>query len=118
MLSNKPEITSLPIYFMFKEAKSILSVNVRQEVLESLTTYDITLRRLNKQFEERDMQDKGLGLLVKNAVDSVAQLEFFTEMIYDEIENIKDYADRLKQQNTEIREQNYQLRLENKHLML
>lgn len=118
MLSNKPEITHLPIYFMFKEAKTILSANVRQEVKESLTTYDIALRRLNKQFEERDMQDKGLGLLVKNAVDSVAELEFFTDAIYDEIHNLKDYCERLKEQNTELRERNYQLKLENQHLML
>lgn len=118
MLSNKPEITHLPIYFMFKEAKTILSANVRQEVLESLTTYDIALRRLNKQFEERDMQDKGLGLLVKNAVDSVAELEFFTGAIYDEIHNLKDYCERLKEQNTELRERNYQLKLENQQFLL
>lgn len=116
MISNKPELKSLPIYFMFQEAKTINSGNVKQEVKEALKTYDIALRRMFKGYESAGRVEEPLAKIIRQGIDSVAELEFFTQAVYDELEALKDYSDRLKEQNEQLRELNYSLKLENQQL--
>jgi len=116
MLSNKPEIDLLPIYVMFKDTKSIFNGNVYQEVKQSLETYDIALRRLFKNFEEKQMTDNPLATLTESAIYSVAELEFYTETVYDEATAIIDENTRLKEEIRNLREQNYKLKLLNQSL--
>ena len=116
MLSNKPEINLLPIYVMFKDTKSIFNGNVYLEVKQSLETYDIALRRLFKNFEQKQMTDNPLATLTESAIYSVAELEFYTDAVYDEATAIKEENKRLKEENRHLREQNYKLKLENQSL--
>jgi len=116
MLSNKPEINLLPIYVMFKDTKSIFNGNVYQEVKQSLETYDIALRRLFKNFEDKKMTDNPLATLTESAIYSVAELEFYTETVYDEATAITDENTRLKEEIRNLREQNYKLKLLNQSL--
>lgn len=116
MISDKQEITVLPIYFMFKEAKTVLSGNIRQEVKESLKTYDIALRVIFKKYEEAGRVKEPLAKILRQGIDGVAELDFFTTAVYDELEALKLYSDRLKEQNEQLRERNYELKLENQSL--
>tara|TARA_R100001480_G_scaffold83843_1_gene91995 strand:- start:413 stop:769 length:357 start_codon:yes stop_codon:yes gene_type:complete len=116
MLSNKPEINLLPIYVMFKDTKSIFNGNVYQEVKQSLETYDIALRRLFKNFEDKKMTDNPLATLTESAIYSVAELEFYTETVFDEATAITDENTRLKEEIRNLREQNYKLKLLNQSL--
>jgi len=116
MISDKPKLATLPIYFMFKEAKSVFSGNVRQEVKESLKTYDIALRAVFKKYEEVGRVNEPLAKILRQGIDSVAELEFFTTAVYDELEALKLYSDKLKEQNEQLRERNYELKLENQSL--
>ena len=116
MLSNKPKIDLLPIFVMFKDSKSIFSGNVYHEVKQSLETYDIALRRLFRNFEQKQMTDNPLATLTESAIYSVAELEFYTETVYDEATAITDDNTRLKEENRNLREQVYKLKLENQSL--
>jgi len=116
MLSNKPQVDLLPIYVMFKDSKSIFNGNVYLEVKQSLETYDIALRRLFKNFEDKKMTDNPLAALTESAIYSVAELEFYTETVYDEATSITDENTRLKEENRNLREQVYKLKLLNQSL--
>lgn len=116
MFSEKPDLKYLPIFFMFHEAGTVLSGNVRQEVRESLKTYDLTLRKLFKAYESTGRTKEPLAKLLRQGIDSVAELEFFTQAVYDELDALKEYSDKLKQQNEQLRERNYELKLENQQL--
>lgn len=116
MISEKPEFKSLPIYFMFQESGTILSGNIRQEVRETLKTYDIAIRRIFKAYESTGRTKEPLAQILRQGIDSVAELEFFTQAVYDELDALKDYADKLKDQNNQLRERNYELKLENQQL--
>jgi len=116
MLSNKPEIDILPIYLMFKEAKTIFGGNVCQEVKESLETYDIALRRLYKTFEDKNMTENPLATLTESAIYSVAELEFYADAVYDEANEIKEQNKRLIEENKNLRDVNYRLNLLNQSL--
>ena len=116
MLSDKPEIDLLPIYVMFKDSKSIFNGNVYLEVKQSLETYDIALRRLFKNFEDKKMTDNPLATLTESAIYSVAELEFYTETVFDEATAITDENTRLKEEIRNLREQNYKLKLLNQSL--
>jgi len=116
MLSNKPQVDLLPIYVMFKDSKSIFNGNVYLEVKQSLETYDIALRRLFKNFEDKKMTDNPLAALTESAIYSVAELEFYTETVYDEATYITDENTRLKEENRNLREQVYKLKLLNQSL--
>ena len=111
MLSKKPQVDLLPIYVMFKDSKTIFNGNVYLEVKQSLETYDIALRRLFKNFEDKKMTDNPLAALTESAIYSVAELEFYTETVYDEATAITDENTRLKEENRNLREQNYKLKL-------
>ncbi len=116
MLSKKPQVDLLPIYVMFKDSKTIFNGNVYLEVKQSLETYDIALRRLFKNFEDKKMTDNPLAALTESAIYSVAELEFYTETVYDEATAITDENTRLKEENRNLREQNYKLKLLNQSL--
>jgi len=116
MLSNKPEIDLLPIYVMFKDSKTIFNGNVYLEVKQSLETYDIALRRLFRNFEQKQMTDNPLATLTESAIYSVAELEFYTDAVYDEATAITEENKRLKEENRHLREQVYKLKLENQSL--
>lgn len=116
MISDKPDFKSLPIYFMFQEARTVNSGNVRNEVRESLKVYDIALRRMFKGFESAGRVNEPLAKIIRQGIDSVAELEFFTQAVYDELEALKEYSDKLKEQNEQLRERNYELKLENQQL--
>ncbi len=116
MISDKQEITILPIYFMFKEAKTILSGNIKQEVKESLKTLDIALRRNFKAYESSGRVKEPLAKIIRTGIDSIAELDFFTTAVYDELEALKLYSDKIKEQNDQLRERNYELKLENQSL--
>lgn len=116
MISDKPNLAVLPIYFMFKEAKTVFSGNVRGEVKQALKTYDIALRRMFKGYEKAGRVNEPLAKIIRQGIDSVAELEFFTTAVYDELEALKEYSDKLKEQNEQLRERNYELKLENQQL--
>lgn len=116
MISDKPDLNVLPIFLMFKESKTVFSGNVRQEVKQALKTYDITLRALFKKYESLGRVKEPLAVLTRQGIDSVAELEFFTTAVYDELEALKLYSDKLKEQNEQLRERNYELKLENQSL--
>ena len=116
MLSKKPEINLLPIYVMFKDSKSIFNGNVYLEVKQSLETYDIALRRLFKNFEQKQMTDNPLATLTESAIYSVAELEFYVDTVNDEVTKLKNQNQLLKQENLKLREENYKLKLENQSL--
>lgn len=116
MLSEKPEINLLPIYVMFKDTKNIFGGNVYLEVKQSLETYDIALRRLFKNFEEKRMTDNPLATLTEAAIFSVAELEFYVDTVNDEVTKLKNQNQLLKQENLKVREENYKLKLENQSL--
>ncbi len=116
MLSNKPKIDLLPIFVMFKDSKSIFSGNVYHEVKQSLETYDIALRRLFRNFEQKQMTDNPLATLTESAIYSVAELEFYTDAVYDEATAITEQNTRLIEENRHLREQVYKLKLENQSL--
>ena len=116
MLSNKPEVSLFPIYVMFKDSKTIFDSSVYLEVKQSLETYDIALRRLYKNFEEKNMINNPLAELTESAIYSVAELEFFNDAVYDEATAIKEENERLKEENRNLREANYKLNLLNQSL--
>jgi FtsZ-binding cell division protein ZapB len=116
MISDKPDLVVLPIYLMFKEVKTIFNGNVKQEVIESLKTYDIALRAIFKKYEEAGRVKEPLAKILRQGIEGVAELEFFTTAVYDELEALKEYSDRLKEQNQQLRERNYELKLENQQL--
>ena len=116
MLSEKPEINLLPIYVMFKDTKNIFGGNVYLEVKQSLETYDIALRRLFRNFEDKKMTDNPLATLTESAIYSVAELEFYTDAVYDEATAITEQNTRLIEENRHLREQVYKLKLENQSL--
>lgn len=116
MLSEKLEINLLPIYVMFKDTKNIFGGNVYLEVKQALETADIALRRLFKNFEDKKMTDNPLASLTESAIFSVAELEFYTETVYDEATAITDENTRLKEEIRNLREQNYKLKLLNQSL--
>jgi len=116
MLSEKPEINLLPIYVMFKDTKNIFGGNVYLEVKQALETSDIALRRLFKNFEEKQMTDNPLAELTESAIFSVAELEFYVDTVADEVTKLKNENQLLKQENLKLREDNYKLKLENQSL--
>lgn len=116
MISDKPNLTTLPIYLMFKDVKTVLSGNVRQEVKESLRTLDIALRKNFKAYESSGRVKEPLAKIIRTGIDSIAELDFFTTAVYDELDAIKSYSDKLKEQNDQLRERNYELKLENQSL--
>jgi len=116
MLSEKPKINLLPIYVMFKDTKNIFGSDVYLEVKQSLETYDITLRRLFKNFEEKNMCDNPLATLTESAIYSVAELEFYVDTVSDEVSKLKHHIELLKRENLKLREENYKLKLENQSL--
>jgi FtsZ-binding cell division protein ZapB len=116
MISDKPDFNTLPIYFMFEESGTVNCGNVREEVRQSLKTYDIAFRRMFKGYESAGRVNEPLAKIIRNGIDSVAELEFFTHAVFDELEALKEYSDKLKQQNEQLRERNYELKLENQQL--
>ena len=62
------------------------------------------------------MTDNPLAALTESAIYSVAELEFYTETVYDEATAITDENTRLKEENRNLREQNYKLKLLNQSL--
>jgi len=116
MISKKEDLTALPIYLTCNEMKTVLNGRIKYEVKQSLKTYDIALRRIYNQFNEKGMIDNPLAKLTKGGCESVASLEYFTDCIYAEAEALKDYSERLKQQNEELRDKVYELKLENQQL--
>ena len=116
MLSNKPDLTVLPLFLMFKEDKTIFSGKCRQEVLESLKTYDIALRRVFKAYESTGRTEEPLAKILRQGIDNIAELEFFTQAVYDELDALKTYSEKLKEQNQQLRDRNYELKLENQQL--
>ena len=116
MLSNKPEIAILPIYVMFKDSKNIFGGNVYLEVKQSLETYDIALRRLYKNFEDKKMTENPLAVLTESAIYSVAELEFYTDIVNDEANRLKEKNKSLQEEIQRLREENYKLKLENQSL--
>ena len=116
MLSEKPKINLLPIYVMFKDTKNIFGSDVYLEVKQSLETYDIALRRLFKNFEEKRMTDNPLATLTESAIYSVAELEFYVDTVSDEVSKLKHHIELLKRENLKLREENYKLKLENQSL--
>lgn len=118
MISKKIKLTDRPIYNLFKQDKTVLSGSVRNEVRTSLICTDIALRKVYKAYEYTNRINEPTAQIVKAGIDGVADLEFFSAIVYDEIEALKDYVERLKDQNKQIRELNYELRLENQQLKL
>lgn len=116
MITNKQDLNVLPIYLTCNEMKTVLHWRIKYEVKQSLKTYDIALRRIYNQFNEKGMVDNPLAKLTKGGCESVASLEYFTDCIYAEAEALKDYSERLKQQNEELRDKVYELKLENQQL--
>lgn len=116
MLSNKPEIDVLPLYLAYKESKTVLSGEVKEEVRSSLKTYDIALRRLFKLFEEKGKIDNPFAEFARDGIYNIAELEFFVAAVYHELEGLKDYSDKLKEQNELLRDMVYELKLENQTL--
>ena len=118
MISKKIKLTDRPIYNLFKQDKTVLSGSIRREVRTSLIGTDIALRKVYKAYEDTNRINEPTAQIVKAGIDGVSDLEFFSAIVYDEIEALKDYVERLKDQNKQIRELNYELRLENQQLKL
>ena len=116
MISKKVKLTDRPIYNLFKQDKTVLSGSIRREVKTSLIGTDIALRKVYKAYEDTNRLNDPLAQIVKAGIDGVADLEFFSNAIYDEIEALKDYTQRLKDQNKQLREANYELKLNNQQI--
>lgn len=116
MISEKIKLTDRPIYNIYKFDKSILSGMVRKEVQTSLIGTDIALRRVYKAYEDSNRLSEPLAQIVKAGIEGVADLEFFSGVVYSEFENLKEYSNKLKEQNEQLREELYKLKLENQQL--